>query len=59
MIQSIALAIILIAALAWTGRRVWLGLSNGSDPTCKPAACRGCPHASNCGTEKELDNDRD
>ncbi len=59
MIQGIALAVILIAALAWTGRRVWHGLSTTSDPTCKPAACRGCPHASSCGDEKESDHDRE
>ncbi len=57
MIQGIALAIILIAALAWTGRRVWLGLSMASDPTARSAACRGCPDADSCGGGKESEHD--
>jgi len=57
MIQGIALAIILLAALAWTGRRIWMGLSSSQDPNTRSAACRGCPNAGSCGGEKESNHD--
>ncbi len=55
MIQRIVLAFILVAALAWTFRRILNGIrASESDPGPSPA-CRGCPFEDRCTTTNEED----
>jgi len=52
MMQTAILAIVLVAALAIAGRRLWTGIraATGSGPS--SPACQGCPNAETCSGAK-------